>query len=198
MSPGGDPNGGGDGLGPCTCPTSQEGPETVAPRIPRRLVGRTGPSQLLAPPRPMAAVSLFAFIFGALLGLTMAWMHFKGQKSGMALGIAHGVFTLSGLALLATGLVMREASLAWWILASFGVVAAGGAYLFSRQVRDKPWPALVIVAHGGLAIVTIVVLAVWLGKRETPPDEADLETAEAVERPAHPAEVAIAWGDPGR
>ena len=144
----------------------------------------------------MAAVSLFAFIFGALLGLTMAWMHFKGKKSGMAIGLAHGVFTVSGLVLLATGLVMREATLAWWILASFGVVALGGLYLLSRQVRDKPWPGLVIVAHGGLAILTIVVLAVWLGKRETPPDEADLETASATERLVLPG--GSAWAGQGR
>ena len=129
----------------------------------------------------MAAVSLFAFIFAAILGLTMAWLHFKGVKSGKAMGLAHGTFALSGIALLVTGLVMREASLAWWIVGSFGVVAAGGAYLFSRQIRDEPWPGLVIVAHGGLALVTIVALAVWLGKRETPPDEADLETASATE-----------------
>ena len=119
----------------------------------------------------MAAVSLFAFVLAALLGLTMAWMHFQGKKSGMAIGIAHGLAALSGVALLATGLVMREAGPAWWILASFGVVAAGGAYLFSRQVRDEPWPAAVIVAHGGLALITIVALAVWIGTRERPPDD---------------------------
>ena len=165
-------------------------PETAWARIPSVAGRRTDRS---APSRPMAAVSLFAFIFAALIGLTMAWMHFKGKKSGMALGLAHGVFALSGIALLATGLVMREASVAWWILGSFGLVAAGGAYLFSRQVRDEPWPGLVIIAHGGLALVTIVVLAVWLGKRETPPDEADLETAQATEW-ASPDGPALAMG----
>lgn len=118
----------------------------------------------------MATVSLFAFILAALLGLTMAVLHFRGIKSGKALGIAHGLVALSAVALLATGLVLYGAGPAWWILGSFGVVALGGAYLFSRQVRDEPWPALVIVAHGGLAVVTIVALALWLGNRDEPRD----------------------------
>ncbi len=116
----------------------------------------------------MAAVSLFAFVLAALLGLTMAWLHFQGKKSGMAMGIAHGLAALSGVALLATGLAMEEAGPGWWIVASFAVVAAGGAYLFSRQIRDEPWPALVIVAHGGLALATIAALWLWLGAREEP------------------------------
>ena len=118
----------------------------------------------------MYVISLFAFIFAALLGLTMAVLHFRGIKSGKAMGLAHGFFALSGVALLATGLVQVGAEWGWWLLASFGVVALGGAYLFSRQLRDKPWPALVIVAHGGLALVTIAALGVWLGARGQPED----------------------------
>ena len=110
----------------------------------------------------MSSIALFSFIWGAMIGLFMAVRHFMGKKSGKAVGMAHGVFTLSGIAFLATGLVMTEAGVGWWILVSFLVTAAGGAYLFSRQVRDEPWPALAIVAHGGLAIASIVVLGLWL------------------------------------
>ena len=118
----------------------------------------------------MYLASLFAFIFAALMGLTMAVLHFKGIKSGKAMGLAHGFFALSGVALLAVGLFRVGADLGWWLLASFAVVAAGGIYLFSRQVRDEPWPAAVIVAHGGLAIVTVVALGLWLGVRGEPED----------------------------
>ena len=110
----------------------------------------------------MSSIALFSFIWGAMIGLFMAVWHFMGKKSGKAVGLAHGVFTLSGIAFLATGLAMSEAGVGWWILVSFLVTAAGGAYLFSRQVRDEPWPALVIIAHGGLAIASIVVLGLWL------------------------------------
>ena len=110
----------------------------------------------------MSSIALFAFIWGALIGLFMAVWHFMGKKSGMAVGLSHGAFTISGIVFLVTGLVMNEAGAGWWILVMFLVTAAGGAYLLSRQVRDKPWPALVIIAHGGLAIASIVVLGLWL------------------------------------
>ena len=125
----------------------------------------------------MYAIALFAFLFAAALGLTMAVLHAKGKKSGMALGIAHGLFALSGIALLAVGLAKVDAGAGWWLVVSFVVVALGGAYLFSRQIRDKPWPGLVIVAHGGLAVLTIIALGVWLYVRDAPPDTTGLETA---------------------
>ena len=117
----------------------------------------------------MSVAALFAFIWGALIGLFMAVWHFMGKTSGKAVGLAHGLFTLSGIALLAVGLWQVEAGVGWWLLAAFLVTAAGGAYLFSRQVRDEPWPGFVIVAHGGLAIVSIVLLALWLGRPDLEP-----------------------------
>lgn len=111
----------------------------------------------------MYLAALFAFVFAAALGLTMAVFHARGVESGKAMGVAHGLFALSGIALLAVGLYQLGASVGWWILASFVVVALGGAYLFSRQVQGKPWPGLVIAVHGGLALLTIVALGFWLG-----------------------------------
>lgn len=110
----------------------------------------------------MYVVSLFAFIWTALLGATMAVLHWRGIKSGKALGIAHGLFGVSGLVLLAVGLARIDAGVGWWLLAGFVAVAAGGFYLFSRQVKGEPWPGFVIVAHGGLAVVMIVLLGVWI------------------------------------
>ncbi|WP_420455093.1 hypothetical protein [Rubrivirga sp.] len=119
----------------------------------------------------MYVISIFAFATAAVLGLTMAVLHFRGQKSGKAMGLAHGFFALSGIVLLAVGLATVEAGPGWWILVSFLVVAAGGAYLFSRQLQDEPWPGWVIVAHGGLALATILVLGLWLADRPPPPSE---------------------------
>lgn len=113
-------------------------------------------------PSPMHLVAFFAFLFGAALGLFMAVLHMRGQPSGKALGIAHGLFGLSGIALLISGLALAEAGPGWWMVAGFLAVAAGGVYLFTRQVRGEPWPGLVIAAHGGLALVMIAVLGFWL------------------------------------
>jgi hypothetical protein len=117
----------------------------------------------------MYLIAFFAFVFAAALGLTMAVRHSRGLDSGRALGIAHGLFAISGIVLLAVGLASVQAGLGWWILVLFLLVAAGGAYLFVRQAKGEPWPGLVIVAHGGLALATIVLLGVWLANRPTPP-----------------------------
>lgn len=126
----------------------------------------------------MHLVAFFSFLFAAAIGLTMAVRHFRGQDSGKALGLAHGLFALSGIALLAVGLWQLDAGVGWWMVASFGVVAAGGAYLFSRQVQDEPWPGFVIVAHGGLAIATIVVLGLWLADPPEEPSENEVPGAQ--------------------
>ena len=110
----------------------------------------------------MYLVALFAFVFAASLGAFMATLHWRGQESGKALGIAHGLFAVSGLVLLGVGLWQVGADTGWWLLGGFLLVAAGGAYLFSRQIRGEPWPGLVIAVHGGAAILMIVLLGVWL------------------------------------
>ena len=124
----------------------------------------------------MYLAALFAFVLAALIGLTMAVMHFRGVESGKAMGLGHGVFAVSGIIFLASGLYRVDAGLGWWLLVSFGVVATAGLYLFSRQVRDKPWPAAVIIAHGGLALATIVGLGLWLADGPVTMDDEDGST----------------------
>lgn len=114
------------------------------------------------PSPPMYVASLFAFVTAAILGITMAVLHFRGVESGRALGIVHGAFAASGIVLLASGLYRVAAGPWWWLLAAFGVTALGGLYLFSRQARDKPWPGAVIVLHGAAALASIALLAVWI------------------------------------
>ncbi len=113
----------------------------------------------------MHIAAFFGFVLGALIGLFMAVLHARGQNSGKGLGLGHGVFTVSSLLLLAVGLGMEVVGPGGWIFAGFIVVAAGGAYLFARQLRGEPWPGFVIGAHGGLAVVMIVALGLWLFNR---------------------------------
>ena len=101
-------------------------------------------------------------VFGAGIGALMAVYHVRGKASGKAVGVMHGVWTLSGLALLAVGAADLGVSTGWWFVAAFGLVAVGGAYLFWRQWTGKPWPDLVIWAHGGAALLTLSALGVWL------------------------------------
>ena len=119
----------------------------------------------------MDVAAFFAFLVGASLGIFMAVMHWRGKKSGKAIGLVHGAWNVSGIVLLATGLALVDATVGWWVLAAFLVTAAGGLYLFSRQVRDKPWPSLAIIAHGGLALISIALLGWWLFAAEPLDDE---------------------------
>lgn len=119
----------------------------------------------------MIVVALFTFLAGAAIGLTMAVAHFRGKESGMAIGIAHGLLTVSGIVLLARGLALVDATVGWWLLAAFLLTATGGAYLFYRQAKGEPWPGFVIVAHGGLALLSILLLGVWLVYADPTADE---------------------------
>ena len=97
----------------------------------------------------------------------MAFVHFKGETSTRAAGALHGFFVLVGFIFLVAGLLRVpedvELGWGWWTFAGFGAVALGGLYLLSRQLKDKPWPGGVIIAHGLGAIAMIVILGLWLG-----------------------------------
>ena len=110
----------------------------------------------------MHIAALISFFFGALFGLYMAVNHFRGIESGKAFGITHGLFTVSGLVMLGVGLLYAPALDAWPAFWAFVVTAAGGAYLFYRQITGKKWPSLVVVLHGAAAIASIAFLLVLI------------------------------------
>ena len=136
------------------------------------------------------ALSVFALIvlsFGAIIGLLMAGYHVRGIKSGKGVGVLHGAFTLSGLTMLLIAVVRLGRG--WGLLLGFVAVAAGGAYLFYRQTKDEPWPGLVIVAHGGLAVVMLVTLGLWLGGVVGEPGDPVLPETPEVEETFEDAEI---------
>lgn len=103
------------------------------------------------------------FSLGALVGLTMAVTHFRGKVVPVGWGLLHGAFVGGGLIMLLVLLLGAEdPGRGWVIFGLFLLAALGGAFLFYRQQRDEPWPNLVILAHGGLALTTLVLLYLWL------------------------------------
>ena len=106
----------------------------------------------------MHLAAVFAFVIGALIGLYMAVNHFRGVDSGMAFGIVHGLFTVSGIVLLGVGLAYAPALDAWPALWAFLATASGGLFLFYRQMTGKKWPSAVVLIHGGAAIASIAFL----------------------------------------
>lgn len=111
----------------------------------------------------MPVYTAILFTLGALVGLTMAVAHFRGKVSPVGWGWLHGAFVLGGLVmlfLLLTG--MEDPGNGWLVFGLFVLAALGGAFLFYRQQRGEPWPNLVIVAHGSIALLAIVLLYLWL------------------------------------
>jgi hypothetical protein len=112
----------------------------------------------------MEAIVPFFFAFAAVFGIGMAIAHFRGKTTPQAIGVAHGVFALGGIAALLYILLDAEAGVGngWLILGLFGLAALGGAYLFARKQKGKEWPGLVILAHGGTALAALILLVLWL------------------------------------
>lgn len=106
----------------------------------------------------MHIAAIIALIFGALLGLVMAWGHFRGEESPTIMGLVHGAFTVSGVVLLIAGLLYAPNLDAWPAVWALLATAAGGLYLFYRQQTGKKWPSAVVLAHGGAAIASIALL----------------------------------------
>ena len=117
----------------------------------------------------MQIAAIFSFIIGAIIGLVMAYNHFVSKvSSGKAIGLVHGLFTVSGLVLLGVGLLYAPDLGAWptggaWLAFwAFVVTALGGLFLFYRQMAGERWPGAVILIHGGAAIASIALLIVLL------------------------------------
>ncbi len=110
----------------------------------------------------MHIAALITFAFGAVFGIGMAINHFRGTESGKAMGIVHGLFTVSGIVMLGTGLLYAPALDAWPAFWAFLATATGGLFLFYRQSTGKTWPGLVVVAHGAAAIASIAFLVFLL------------------------------------
>jgi hypothetical protein len=96
----------------------------------------------------------------------MAVGHFRGRTPPrLQVAAAHGVLAASGLLLLL--LAVSSAGFAGPMAVALCIVliaALGGFTLLSFHLRGRALPNLVVVAHGGLAVIGFVVLlAVALG-----------------------------------
>jgi hypothetical protein len=100
------------------------------------------------------------FGIGALFGATMATLHFLGKTPPpVALAVLHGLFVVSGLALLLGAVWPDFGGRATIALVIFGLAALGGLTLaLGRHARGKPLPSWMIVGHGSFALLAFVIL----------------------------------------
>jgi hypothetical protein len=110
----------------------------------------------------MIAIALFAV--AAVLGLTLAVRHFKGQPLPMPLALRHGLFAALGLAQLIFSGPQGEYSPLWKVaLGVFLAAALGGFTLFGLQLRKGKLSTPLVIGHAlGAAIAfTLLLLSVF-------------------------------------
>jgi hypothetical protein len=109
------------------------------------------------------------FALGALGGLYMAFLSFKGKPLPVAIAVLHGLFGATGLVLLIVGVLAGlgagTAKLALIILL---VAALGGFYLLSFHIKKQQHPRAVIVIHALVAVIGFLTLLTAIWQSQTP------------------------------
>lgn len=106
------------------------------------------------------AIVLFAV--AALGGIVMALMRLGGRElPPLGLALVHGLFAAGGLVALILALVGHGYTMVT-IIALLGFVGAalGGFYLFSLHMKKQALPIPAVLAHGGFAVISFILLLV--------------------------------------
>jgi hypothetical protein len=99
------------------------------------------------------------FALGALGGLYLATLSFKGRPLPAAVAVLHGLFGATGLVLLIVGVMAGLGGGTARIALILLVIAAlGGFYLLSFHVKKQQHPRAVIVIHALVAVIGFLTL----------------------------------------
>jgi len=114
-------------------------------------------------------VAAVLFALGALGGLYMAALAFKGRPLPVIVAVLHGLLGATGLVLLIyevlMGLGAGTAKIALIILI---VAALGGFYLLSFHIKKQQHPRAVIVIHALVAVIGFLTLLAAIWQAQTP------------------------------
>lgn len=110
----------------------------------------------------MSLVALITLSIGAVFGLLMGVNQFRGEGTGLPMGIVHGLFIVSGIALFTMEMVVGRSQTGWPVLWLLLGTAADGIYLVSRQIRGLPGRTPEIRLHGGAALLPIGLLGMFV------------------------------------
>lgn len=107
----------------------------------------------------MIITALILFLLGAVGGLAMAVMSFRGKSIPWLLAIGHGVLGAAGLLLLLAAVIRGiGGQVALVALVVLLVAALGGFYLLSYHIRKQNHPKGVIVVHALVAVAGVLTL----------------------------------------
>lgn len=110
-------------------------------------------------------VIIVLFAISAVVGATMAMRHFRNEAvPTVPLPITHLVLNVIAIVLVIVGLnsIHFEDTTGVAALVLLVLTALGGLYLLSRRAQNLPIPRNVIRIHVFLAVVSVVVLLVFL------------------------------------
>ena len=109
------------------------------------------------------------FALGALGGLYMATLAFKGKPLPVAVAVLHGLFGATGLVLLIIGVLMgMGAGTAKIALVILIVAALGGFYLLTFHIKKQQHPRAVIVIHALVAVLGFLTLLTAIFQAQAP------------------------------
>lgn len=107
----------------------------------------------------MIYLPIVLFAIAAVGGVTLVTMKFSGKDLPWSLIIGHGLFAAAGLVALMAYVIQNPApALVNTALVLFLLAAVGGFILFSFQVRKKALPNALILIHGGVAVISFLLL----------------------------------------
>jgi hypothetical protein len=110
------------------------------------------------------------FALGALGGLYMATLAFKGKPLPTVVAVLHGLFGATGLVLLIVGVLAGlGAGTAKLALIVLLVAALGGFYLLSFHIKKQRHPRAVIVIHALVAVIGFLTLLTAIWQSQMPP-----------------------------
>ena len=105
-----------------------------------------------------ASIGFFALT--ALLGMYLLSFVLRGKETPKAVVFTHGPLAAIGIILLIVYL-LKDGPDPWESLTLFVLAALGGAYMVFRDLTGRPFPKLLAIGHGLLAVTGFVLLLVF-------------------------------------
>ena len=103
-------------------------------------------------------VAVLLFSIAAAFGVAMAAIHFtEGRPPPWAVAVLHGVFIIAGFGVLFGVVAENFRGHATFALGMFALAGVGGAAMVLGW-RAKPLPSVLVVVHGGVALLGLAIL----------------------------------------
>lgn len=109
----------------------------------------------------MLIVAIVCFVAAIILGLVMLTHLALNKKFSRIIPLTHGALALLGIIFLTRYTISNAETPFVVVTVFFFLVAFGGLYLFSKDLRGKRIPRMIAVAHGSLALISFLLLVIF-------------------------------------